>query len=74
MNKDILEKLLERTVLFFLSGIILVVLGASGGFTIGTLNLTVSEIGWRIFISVIGIGLIVYGGFLLSINWLLEML
>ena len=54
MSKEIFEKLLERSILFFLSGIILLLLGATGGITIGGVALQLSEIIWRIIISAVG--------------------
>lgn len=62
MTKDVLEKLLERTaLLIFLAGIILLVLGAAGGITIGSFSLNISEIIWRAVTSIVGVLLIGLG-------------
>jgi hypothetical protein len=62
MTKDILEKLLERTALVILfAGVILLVLGAAGGITVGAFSLKITEIIWRVSISVIGVSLVGLG-------------
>jgi len=64
MTKDFVERLFERTVFVFLSGIILLLLGATGGIVVGTFSLQIPDSFWRIGLSIVGILLIGFGIFL----------
>jgi hypothetical protein len=63
MTKEFFEKLLEGTIFIFLSGIILLLLGATGGVTVGTFQLSITDVVGRIGISLVGIILIGIGIF-----------
>jgi 8-oxo-dGTP pyrophosphatase MutT (NUDIX family) len=60
--KDIVEKLFDRSsAMVFLVGVILLIIGASGGVTVGTSALKIGNPTWQIVIGVIGFIMIVVG-------------
>ncbi len=63
MTKEFLDKLFERTSLVFISGLLLFLLGAMGGITIGTFSIQITEVVWRVIISLAGTSLIGFGLF-----------
>lgn len=59
---ELLQKIVDKTWIFLLIvGVVLLVIGASGGFSSPSISIAISEIGWRIFISLVGLVLFLVG-------------
>jgi hypothetical protein len=61
MTKEFFEKLLEGTIFIFLSGVVLLLLGATSGINIGTFQISITDTLGRAGISIVGIILIGVG-------------
>ncbi len=54
MKLQFIDKVFEKSTPIFLAGVLLLLLGAMGGVTIGKTSLQINENIWRIFLSAIG--------------------
>lgn len=60
----ILEKIIDKTGLFLLvAGILVLIVGASGGFSSPSVSIAISDVAWKIVISLVGIVLFSVGLF-----------
>jgi len=62
----IVERVFERTVLIFLAGFVLLLLGITGGISIGGVQTSIiNDNVWRVIISLLGFGMMILGVFIM---------